>query len=81
MALTGDAANADPVCTLSPFRGMIDEALREHAEAGTDLDHHFVLRQLSGFGDAAYVVGVGEKVLTEGLCRGDAGFAQLPGPV
>jgi pyrroloquinoline quinone biosynthesis protein E len=31
MALTGDAANADPVCTLSPSRHLIDEALQEHA--------------------------------------------------
>ncbi len=28
-ALTGDAANPDPVCTLTPFRGIIDEALAE----------------------------------------------------
>jgi len=28
-ALTGDAAAADPVCTLSPARGLIDAALRE----------------------------------------------------
>jgi len=33
LALTGDAANADPVCTLSPFRHLIDEALDEHAGA------------------------------------------------
>jgi PqqA peptide cyclase len=33
LALTGDAANADPVCTLSPHRHLIDEALREHASA------------------------------------------------
>jgi pyrroloquinoline quinone biosynthesis protein E len=26
LALTGDARNADPVCTLSPFRPLIDEA-------------------------------------------------------
>ena len=32
-ALTGDAANADPVCTLSPIRHVIDEALHEHAGA------------------------------------------------
>jgi pyrroloquinoline quinone biosynthesis protein E len=31
LALTGDAANADPVCTLSPYRHLIDEALLEHA--------------------------------------------------
>ena len=28
-ALTGDAANADPVCTLTPLRRIIDEALLE----------------------------------------------------
>jgi PqqA peptide cyclase len=28
-ALTGDAANADPVCTLTPLRGIIDEAIAE----------------------------------------------------
>ena len=33
LALTGDAANADPVCTLSPYRHLIDEALLEHADA------------------------------------------------
>ena len=31
MALTGDAANTDPVCSLSPSRHLIDEALHEHA--------------------------------------------------
>lgn len=31
-ALTGDAANPDPVCTLTPFRRIIDEALTEPAE-------------------------------------------------
>jgi pyrroloquinoline quinone biosynthesis protein E len=35
LALTGDAANADPVCTLSPHRHVIDEALLEHADADT----------------------------------------------
>jgi hypothetical protein len=29
MALTGDAANADPVCSGSPYRYLIDEALQE----------------------------------------------------
>lgn len=28
-ALTGDAANTDPVCTLSPQRGLIDSAIEE----------------------------------------------------
>ena len=32
-ALTGDAANPDPVCTLTPFRRIIDEALAEPAGA------------------------------------------------
>jgi pyrroloquinoline quinone biosynthesis protein E len=31
LALTGDAASTDPVCTLSPHRHLIDEALLEHA--------------------------------------------------
>jgi pyrroloquinoline quinone biosynthesis protein E len=30
-ALTGDAANTDPVCTLTPLRRVIDEALLEPA--------------------------------------------------
>jgi pyrroloquinoline quinone biosynthesis protein E len=33
MALTGDAANTDPVCSLSPSRHLIDEAIQEHAGA------------------------------------------------
>jgi pyrroloquinoline quinone biosynthesis protein E len=33
LALTGDAANTDPVCTLSPHRHLIDEAVHEHAGA------------------------------------------------
>jgi pyrroloquinoline quinone biosynthesis protein E len=32
-ALTGDAANTDPVCTLSPRRGLIDQAIRDSDEA------------------------------------------------
>src|SRR5918992_3410372 len=31
-ALTGDAANTDPVCTLTPMRRLIDEALTETAQ-------------------------------------------------
>ena len=42
-ALTGDATNADPVCTLTPFRRIIDEALAESAESG---DYEY--RVLSG---------------------------------
>ncbi|HTC24449.1 MAG TPA: pyrroloquinoline quinone biosynthesis protein PqqE [Gemmatimonadales bacterium] len=37
-ALTGDATNADPVCTLTPFRRIIDEALAEPANA-TDWEY------------------------------------------
>ena len=33
--LTGDAAATDPVCTLSPQRGLIDALLREAAPGGT----------------------------------------------
>jgi hypothetical protein len=29
MALTGDATNADPVCSRSPYRYLIDAALLE----------------------------------------------------
>lgn len=32
-ALTGDAANTDPVCTLSPRRAVIDEAIQRSTEA------------------------------------------------
>jgi len=42
-ALTGDAANPDPVCTLTPFRRIIDEAL---AEPGDPND--FEYRVLTG---------------------------------
>jgi pyrroloquinoline quinone biosynthesis protein E len=33
-ALTGDAANADPVCTLTPQRAIIDAAIADAAAAG-----------------------------------------------
>ena len=42
-ALTGDAANPDPVCTLTPFRRIIDEALAEPAET-----IEYVYRTLAG---------------------------------
>jgi pyrroloquinoline quinone biosynthesis protein E len=41
-ALTGDAANTDPVCTLAPMRHLIDEALA--ADIGAPLEYHY--RQL-----------------------------------
>jgi len=34
-ALTGDAANTDPVCTLTPLRQIIDQALLEPAQPAT----------------------------------------------
>jgi PqqA peptide cyclase len=43
LALTGDAANADPVCTLSPSRHLIDEALHEHAGAEAYLYRDFAV--------------------------------------
>jgi hypothetical protein len=39
--LTGDAANPDPVCTLTPFRRIIDEAVTETEAA------EFEYRQLA----------------------------------
>jgi pyrroloquinoline quinone biosynthesis protein E len=41
-ALTGDAANTDPVCTLSPNRGMIDAAI-----AGSDNPAEYRYRTLA----------------------------------
>ena len=43
LALTGDPANADPVCTLSPFRHVIDEALHEHAGAEAYVYRNFAV--------------------------------------
>lgn len=43
-ALTGDAANTDPVCTLSPLRRVVDEALTEASqEAG-----EYIYRSIAG---------------------------------
>ncbi|MFE9743509.1 pyrroloquinoline quinone biosynthesis protein PqqE [Saccharothrix saharensis] len=39
--LTGDAAATDPVCTLSPHRGLVDAIL---AGAPTDVEHRAVVR-------------------------------------
>jgi pyrroloquinoline quinone biosynthesis protein E len=46
-ALTGDATNADPVCTLVPQRALIDAAL---AEAGDEAE--YVYRHLPAEGEA-----------------------------
>jgi pyrroloquinoline quinone biosynthesis protein E len=43
-ALTGDAANADPVCTLTPLRRIVDEALTEPSEEM----HEYSYRYLAG---------------------------------
>jgi PqqA peptide cyclase len=40
-ALTGDAANPDPVCTLTPLRQIIDQALLEPARRETDFDYRY----------------------------------------
>ncbi|HEU5169634.1 MAG TPA: pyrroloquinoline quinone biosynthesis protein PqqE, partial [Gemmatimonadales bacterium] len=42
-ALTGDATNPDPVCSLTPFRRIIDEALEE---TGAPVEYEY--RQLAG---------------------------------
>ncbi len=40
-ALTGDAANPDPVCTLTPFRQIIDQALLEPARRDTEFEYRY----------------------------------------
>ena len=45
-ALTGDAANTDPVCTLTPLRRMIDQALQEPAHSPA-LPAEFQYRRLT----------------------------------
>jgi pyrroloquinoline quinone biosynthesis protein E len=42
-ALTGDATNADPVCTLVPQRALIDAALQTPQELP-----EYVYRQIAG---------------------------------
>lgn len=41
-ALTGDAANTDPVCTLTPLRRIIDQAVLESAEPETEYEYRYV---------------------------------------
>jgi len=43
-ALTGDATNADPVCTLTPLRAIIDEALEE-AEGPIEYRYRYLIRE------------------------------------
>jgi pyrroloquinoline quinone biosynthesis protein E len=40
-ALTGDAANTDPVCTLTPLRRIIDQALEEPAAPAPAADYQY----------------------------------------
>jgi len=44
-ALTGDAANADPVCTLTPLRRIVDEALGEPAEVLPEYTYRYIAGQ------------------------------------
>jgi PqqA peptide cyclase len=41
-ALTGDATNTDPVCTLTPLRQIIDQALLEPAGAANEYEYRYV---------------------------------------
>jgi pyrroloquinoline quinone biosynthesis protein E len=41
-ALTGDAANADPVCTLTPHRRIIDEALLEPSRSMAEYQYRYI---------------------------------------
>jgi PqqA peptide cyclase len=49
-ALSGDAANADPVCTLTPLRRIIDEALLEPALAEPDYQYRYLAGERAGAG-------------------------------
>jgi pyrroloquinoline quinone biosynthesis protein E len=40
-ALTGDAANTDPVCTLTPLRRIVDEALLEPSLAAPEYRYRY----------------------------------------
>lgn len=40
-ALTGDAANTDPVCTLTPLRRIVDEALTEPSEEMQEYSYRY----------------------------------------
>jgi pyrroloquinoline quinone biosynthesis protein E len=41
-ALTGDAANTDPVCSLSPMRRIVDEALGEPLQNVEEYSYRYV---------------------------------------
>jgi PqqA peptide cyclase len=41
-ALTGDAANTDPVCTLTPLRRIVDDALHEPARPMNEFQYRYI---------------------------------------
>jgi pyrroloquinoline quinone biosynthesis protein E len=41
-ALTGDATNADPVCTLTPYRAIVDEALLEPSRSMAEYQYRYI---------------------------------------
>ena len=41
-ALTGDAANTDPVCTLTPLRRIIDDALHEPSRPMNEFQYRYI---------------------------------------
>jgi PqqA peptide cyclase len=49
-ALSGDATNADPVCTLTPLRRIIDEALLEPALAEPEYRYRYLAGERAGAG-------------------------------
>jgi len=52
-ALTGDATNTDPVCTLSPLRGIIDRAVEESKGPPIYQYRYLSLAPAEGGGDGA----------------------------
>ena len=44
-ALTGDAANTDPVCTLTPLRQVIDRALQEPAQPALAYQYRYLANE------------------------------------
>ena len=52
-ALTGDAANTDPVCTLTPLRSIIDQALLEPALPLQEFRYRYVGEEREGVPVAA----------------------------
>lgn len=41
-ALTGNAANPDPVCTLTPLRGIVDKAVEETSTRGSGYRYRYL---------------------------------------